>query len=157
MIRGMMTAAATAALICVTAVGSVAAAPGSLVLARGGQTPLYIWDASNVIARAVGGSDDSDHVMRTIASHALDAVAEKLPARGDAKEITVSVIYAKTAAVNPAYGTATMESVERLMTIVCNGKTLSQRGMRAAAQDAAAGRTTNGVQLKVTGALPPLH
>jgi hypothetical protein len=121
--RNFALAAATLTLVPLAARADVAKPPGNVIVARTSGDALLIWDASTDIAGIVTSktSDaDANALLERDAARVLAASLSKVDK--SATSITVRVIYQKTGAVSPVYGTATFAGVERYATLKLSAK-----------------------------------
>jgi hypothetical protein len=157
-VRGPFPLLALIAAGCV-AMTAVAAAddevPGHAVLARPSGDALVIWDASPVVASIVktktndAGAND---LLERDAVHVLAAMAPNVDK--SAKTVTVRVIYSKTGAVSPVYGTPTFMGIERYATLTVAGTDAQGDRDKWKELDAKAA-VPSWFTFKVTGLLPP--
>lgn len=126
------------------------------VIARTQGDALVLWDATELVTQIVNDrATDSDADAR-LANGALKALAQTAPHLSDAKTITVRVVYARTGAVSPVYGTPTFAGVERFATLEIAGPDArSDAGHWKEAAAAAPGELPKSVTFTVTGKLPP--
>jgi len=111
------------ALIAAACIGASSAAsaddvPGHAVLAKPDGDALVIWDASPVVASIVKSKTadaDANDLLERDAARVLVTMAPNVDK--SAKTITVRVIYSKTGAVSPIYGTPTFMGIERYATL----------------------------------------
>lgn len=92
--------------------------PGNAVLAKPDRDALVIWDASPVVASIVKSKtndSDANDLLERDAAHVLATMTPNVDK--SAKTITVRVIYSKTGAVSPVYGTPTFMGIERYATL----------------------------------------
>ncbi len=116
-------AAAAVAFAPLSARADVAKPPGNVIVARTAGDALLIWDASVDIAGIVTNKTpdaDANALLERDAARVLAASLSKVDKA--ATSITVRVIYQKTGAVSPVYGTATFAGVERYATLKLSGK-----------------------------------
>ena len=107
-----------AACIATTSAASAEDVPGHAVLAKPDADALVIWDASPVVASIVKSKTadpDANDLLERDAAHVLATMAPNIDK--SAKTITVRVIYSKTGAVSPVYGTPTFMGIERYATL----------------------------------------
>ncbi len=97
--------------------------PGNVIVARPAGNALLIWDASADVT-AIVANKTSDADARTLLERdAANALATSLSkVANDASSVTLRVIYQKTGAVSPVYGSATFAGVERYATLRISGK-----------------------------------
>jgi hypothetical protein len=97
--------------------------PGNVIVARPAGNALLIWDASaDVTAIVANKTSDADAktLLERDAASALAASLSKVAS--DASSVTLRVIYQKSGAVSPVYGSATFAGVERYATLRLSGK-----------------------------------
>jgi hypothetical protein len=126
---------------------------GTLVMARGGAQPLYLWNATNYVAHLVTDKLLGTDGMRALEASALQALVEKISGN-TAKVVSLRVVYAKTGAVSPAYGTPTFAGMENVLTVTADRQSLLKH-VASWQANIASGRTPAGVRIEVSGALPP--
>lgn len=149
--------------LALVAAGCVAAAtaaladevPGHAVLAKPAGDALVIWDASPVVASIVKSKTndaDANDLLERDAAHVLASMAPDVDK--SAKTITVRVIYSKTGAVSPVYGTPTFMGIERYATLtVPAGDAQTDRDKWKELDSKAP--VPGWFAFKVTGLLPP--
>ncbi len=96
---------------------------GNVIVARPGGDALLIWDASSDVAAIVANKtpdSDANALLERDATKILASSLSKLDK--DATTVTVRVIYNKTGAVSPVYGSATFAGVERYATLKVSAK-----------------------------------
>jgi hypothetical protein len=131
---------------------SVRPLAGTVIMARAGAAPLYVWNATPYVAQL--GTDKllGDPGLHALEATAVTALAEKAKSQ-TSSTIAVRVVYEKTGAVSPLYRTATFEGLEDVFTITADRKALV--GSAAAwATSLQGGKTPQGLTIAVTGALP---
>lgn len=126
---------------------------GTVVVAKAGATPLLLWDATAMVTAAVASKRPREAALRDLESQAMQILGRHARALNNAKSLTIRVIYQKTGAVSPVYGTATFEGVERLFELTAPyEKVLHAKQL---ADSIARGTVPSGVRLNITGTLPP--
>ncbi len=131
------------------------AVPGHAVLAKPGGDALVIWDASPVVASIVKSKTDdagANDLLERDAVHVLATMAPNVDK--SAKTITVRVIYSKTGAVSPVYGTPTFMGIERYATLTVPAGDVQGDRDKWKELDAKA-PVPAWFAFKVTGLLPP--
>jgi len=128
-------------------------ADGPIVLARSGATAIYLWDASPYVASLLKEGVTSDAGMRALEATAVSILADKASTNADARTLSIRVVYQKTGAVSPAYGTATFNGIEKVMTVSLMRDDAVRSGKQFAS-DVAAGNVPSQVHIDVTGVLP---
>ncbi len=95
---------------------------GNVIVARPGGSALLIWDASAdvtaIVANKVSDADAKTSLERDAARVLADSLAK---IDKDATSVAVRVIYDKTGAVSPIYGSATFAGVERYAILHMSG------------------------------------
>ena len=126
---------------------------GQVILARTGSSALYIWDATPYVAQLVADGDLGSDGMRALEATALRALADR--AKGSsADSVALRVVFQKSGAVSPVYGTATFEGMEEVMTLKAERKPLLAAAT-AWIEDLLHGKPASGLAIDVTGKLPP--
>jgi len=131
------------------------AVPGHAVLARATDDALIIWDASPVVASIVRSklSDaDADALLKRDALRILAANAANIG--NAARSVTVRIVYSKTGAVSPVYGTPTFTGIERYATLTASGPDVRSDRDRWKELDPKSA-VPGWAVFKVTGLLPP--
>jgi hypothetical protein len=128
--------------------------PGMVVVAKGGTTPLLLWDATPAVTATVANKQPRDAALRELESQAMRILGEHANALKGAKALTIRVIYQKTGAVSPVYGTATFEGIERLFELTARAADARMHA-RELADQIARGSVPRRISLNVTGKLPP--
>ena len=127
---------------------------GAVIMARasGGST-LFIWDATAYVTQLVADKMLGDDGIHAIEASAIQALSEKSK-NAATPAVSLRVLYSKTGAVSPVYGSPTFAGVERVMTISVKRDALEKN---ATAWSAAlgSGKTPDGVTIEVSGSLPP--
>ena len=115
-----------AALVAVSLAAGVAAAAvpaGNVILARPSGNALLIWDASSDVTQIVANKVSDADANVSLERDAIRVLAASLnKVDKGAASITVRVIYNKTGAVSPVYGSVTFAGVERYATLTISGK-----------------------------------
>jgi hypothetical protein len=128
---------------------------GNVVVAKAGEHPLLIWDASAVVAALTSAKTPRDRALAELESDAVNLTDARLSDLASAHDITVRVIYMKMGAVNPQYGAPTLEGVEKLLTLKASRGDLASQGSAWATQ-LSAQKAPQGLAVSVTGQLPPV-
>ncbi len=112
-----------AACTCVPARADESKPPGNVIVARPAGNALLIWDASADVA-AIVANKTSDADAKTLLERDAARVLAASLSKTDigASSITLRVIYQKTGAVSPVYGSATFAGVERYATLRLSGR-----------------------------------
>ncbi len=134
--------------------------PGSAVVvatgnssANGGKA-LIIWDATDEVADIVAKKQDADTANGRLFHDSLHALAANVGALDkSASSVTVRIIYQKTGAVSPVYGTATLQGVERYATVTLVAKDAAdnRESWQSLKDDA---KLPDFVKVKILGTLP---
>jgi hypothetical protein len=127
---------------------SIADEPGSVIMAKAGESPLFIWDATPVVAIEVKQKQDTQTSLAHLEAAAARILIAKMQGMKSLQQASVRVVYQKIGAVNPQYGQATMAGIENLVTV---------HATRAAAEHAATTVTSLPADFTATvdGKLPP--
>jgi hypothetical protein len=128
---------------------------GTVVEARGGDAPLFLWDATPLVIDIVKTKRPRGAALRELEVRAVGVLADQMADEGAAKRLTVRVLYRKIGAVNPIYGTPALQGIERVFELSVDAGAL--RGRRQAiVQTLGDGKSSPDAQVVVSGALPPL-
>ena len=131
------------------------AVPGHAVLAKPDGDALVIWDASPVVASIVKAKTNDDGANDLLERDAVHVLATMAPdVDKSAKTITVRVIYSKTGAVSPVYGTPTFMGIERYATLTVHASDVQGDRDKWKELDAKTA-VPSWFAFKVTGLLPP--
>ena len=147
----------TLACVAFCALGAQAALAdqGMVVVAKGGAAPLLLWDATPLVTTIVANKEPRPAAMRDLESQAMQILGERVRELPRAKTLTIRLIYQKTGAVSPVYGTATFEGIERVFELSASANDARMHAKQLA--DALGrGSVPSGIHLDVTGALPPM-
>jgi len=128
---------------------------GTVVVAKTGPAPLLLWDATTLITQVVQNKQPREAALRDLESQAMQILGQHARGLKHVKFLTIRVLYQKTGAVSPIYGTATFEGVERVFELTAFSKD-ARAHAKELADAIARGTIPRGVRLSVTGALPPL-
>ncbi len=131
------------------------AVPGHAVLARASEDALVLWDASQVVATIVKdkfNDADANALIKRDAYRVLVSMAPNIDK--SAKTVTVRVIYSKTGAVSPVYGTPTFTGIERYATLTASGSDVRSDRDHWKELDAKAAPPA-WLEYKIVGLLPP--
>jgi hypothetical protein len=96
---------------------------GNVIVARPSGAALLIWDASSDVTAIVSNKTPdaaANAMLERDAARVLATSLDKIDRA--ATTITVRVIYQKTGAVSPVYGSATFAGVERYATLQVSAK-----------------------------------
>jgi hypothetical protein len=131
---------------------SVRPLAGTVIMARAGASPLYVWNATPYVAQLGTDKMFGDPGLHAIEATAVTTLAEKAKSQ-TSSTIAIRVVYEKTGAVSPLYRTATFEGLEDVLTITADRKALlaSASPWVTSLQ---AGKSPQGLTIAVTGALP---
>jgi hypothetical protein len=126
---------------------------GTVIMARAGANPLFVWNATPYVAKLRSDAVDGPTALHALEATAADSLASKASALTSAT-VGMRVVYEKTGAVSELYRTATFEGLEEVLTMTVNRKALlaSNGAWASALQN---GHTPAGVTIHLTGALPP--
>lgn len=128
---------------------------GTVVVAKTGPTPLLLWDATPLVTQVVQNKQPREAALRDLESQAMQILGQHARGLKHAKSLTIRVLYQKTGAVSPVYGTATFEGVERVFELTASSAD-ARAHAKQLAEGIARGTVPRGVRLNVTGTLPPL-
>jgi hypothetical protein len=128
---------------------------GTVVQARAGANPLFLWDATAAVTAIVEKKQPREMALRELEVRALQILSARAMSVKSAKALTIRVIYQKTGAVSPIYGSATFEGVERLFELTVAPDPLRTQE-KTMAQTINASKVPSGMRLVVTGELPPI-
>jgi len=146
----------TLACVAFCALGAQAALAdqGMVVVAKGGASPLLLWDATPLVTTIVTNKQPRPAAMRDLESQAMQILGDRVRALPRAKTLTIRMIYQKTGAVSPVYGTATFEGIERVFELTAPASDARLHAKQLA--DALGhGSLPASLHLNVTGTLPP--
>lgn len=109
--------------IAVCSSATVAGDVGHVIVVRPSGDALVIWDATSqvidIVHDKVADKDANDRLERD----GLKALSSKMSSLNkSSRQLTLRVVYKKTAAVNSEYGTPTLEGVEKYATIDLDAK-----------------------------------
>lgn len=126
---------------------------GPVTVTRTHGDGLAVWDATSILAGLMARKASRDEIMQELESDASTILLDKMHVyRKTAHTMTVVVLYAKTGAISPTYNVATFEGVERLFSIKA---ATNARLPKDSAAELRGGKTPAGIQVTVTGQLPP--
>lgn len=126
---------------------------GNVVLARSGANATYLWNATPYVTQLVADKVSGDDAIRNLEASALEALASK-PAPSSAKQVTIRVVYERTGAVSPVYGSATFAGIETVLTMSASPKDVKAHHA-AWAQNLVSGKTPSQLKIVISGKLPP--
>ncbi|MDE2482725.1 MAG: hypothetical protein KGN02_11090 [bacterium] len=150
-IMGILAAFALASSVALAA--DVRPLAGSIVMARAGSSPIFLWNATDYVAKLVSDKVLGDDGMHALEATAVTGLAQKV-ASSSAATVAIRVVYAKTGAVSPVYGTPTFTGMENVLTISAPRGALVKNAGPWATQ-LADGKVPAGVKIVVSGKLPP--
>lgn len=150
--RIFVTIAAAAAIFFVCAPAE-AGVDGTVIMAKAGDRPLFLWDCTPVVTKMVETKQPRDAALRELESDAMTIASERAATTG-ARSLTVRVVYQKTGAVSPTYGTATFEGVEHVFDLTVDTSDAKSHGA-SFASSLANGTAPKSVTVSIAGALPP--
>lgn len=128
---------------------------GSVLVARTEPDAILIWDATPAVVDLVSAKRGQDAALRTLESDAVAILAERAP-QLKASKVSIRIVYQKIGAVNPAYGNATLASVERLATVSAKRDDIVKHA-KDYETALTAGNVPSDVTVNVTGKLPPMQ
>jgi hypothetical protein len=149
----LFTAMFLSSAISVSAAQAARPLTGSVIMARAGTNPLYVWNATPYIAQLGTDKQLGEPGLRNLEATAVTALAEKASTLSS-QTVSMRAVYEKTGAVSPLYRTSTFEGLEDVMTITVDRKALLA-STAAWVTALEAGTTPHGVKIDITGALPP--
>lgn len=153
--RGAIVAMVVALLTCSGGPAYAQQAPGNVILARVAGDALLVWDASPDV-KTIAVNKLSDDAANALLRHdGLKAIAQSLSEiNTKAKTVTVRIVYDRSGAVSPAYGSPTFAGVERYASLGMSWRdAITNRGNWKSL--AANSPLPDWIQFKVTGSLPP--
>jgi hypothetical protein len=124
--------------------------PGNVIMAKAGDDPLFIWDATPAVQTELAKKQDTKASLGDLELAAAQILSDKLRSMKSLQQASVQIVYQKIGAVSPEYGTATFAGIEKLATI---------HATRAAIEAATSGATSlpPGFTVTIIGTLPPQH
>ncbi|MHB8703194.1 MAG: hypothetical protein ACYC8W_03460 [Candidatus Tyrphobacter sp.] len=128
---------------------------GTVTVTKARGDAAAIWDATAVLTALIGAHDTKERVTRELQADAVAVLVDRAGAlRGYATSITITVLYAKTGAISPAYHVATFEGVERYMLVkaTVTGALANGTSWESALR---VGHPARGLTIMVVGSLPP--
>ncbi len=140
--------------VCLT-FGAIRPIQGAFILARSGPQSTYLWDASQYVLQLVSDKQLGDQGMQALEATAVGELAVRAKS-SSAQTLALSIVYQRTGAMNPAYGVATFNGVEKVCTIVVARADVAKNGLMWA-EEIADGHVPHAVAIKITGQLPPLR
>jgi hypothetical protein len=126
---------------------------GPVILARTGVQSTYLWDATPYVTQLVVDNDLGDTGLRALLGTAMSVLQQKAPL-SHAKTLILRVVYTRSGAVSPVYGTLTFDGVEKVTTLTASRDAILKIGAPWA-QDLANGTTPHDLKVEITGKLPP--
>ena len=152
--RSIFTSLVSAVLLLQPVAGFAApAVEGKVILTRVSPDALVVWDATDRVVTLETAKTPTADIAKTLEAESATAAASMVASFGNAKTVTVRVIYQKIGAVNPAYGNASLQGVERLFAITYPVARLAATAS-AYADTFQKGTTPDGVTVKTLGQLP---
>ncbi len=136
-----------------TAAGAVPPVRGTVVMARGGTTVTYLWNATPYVTNLVAAHNVGQDGLHAMEATALVVLRERARS-GTSPSMAITVLYERTGAVSPAYGTATFEGVERVFTLTAKRREILKNA-DVWTRNLADGVVPKGLSALVTGELPP--
>jgi len=125
------------------------------IVARSGTAAVLLWDATSTVASMLQKKVPDDVILSTIELKCARMLALKAPALPKARTIEIRVIYARTGAVSPIYGTPDFVSFERLLTVGAAASVLRKGGV--AMVQGPTIKNNRSFRITVTGKLPSTH
>jgi hypothetical protein len=126
---------------------------GPVILARTGVQSTYLWDATPYVTQLVADKDLGDTGMRALLGTAMSVIRLKAQT-SHSKTLSLRVVYTRSGAVSPAYGTLTFNGVEKVATLTASRDSILKLGA-GWAQEVADGKNPHGLAVEITGKLPP--
>jgi len=120
-------------------------ASDNVIVAKSGTAVVLLWDASSAVGSMLRQNVGNDAILRAVERESISIVISKAAAFPKARTIEVRVIYARTGAVSPIYGTPDFVSFERLVTVKVAASALRKR------------KNNRAFHVMVTGKLPTPH
>ena len=129
--------------------------PGHAVLAQPGGDALIIWNASQLVASIVRSKMSDADADQLVERNAIGVLAKMLPTvDGNARTITVRVIYALSGEVSPLYGSPTFKGFEQYALLSMRGR--DARADKQKLRDLQkTGTIPPALRYKIVGRLPP--
>lgn len=128
-----------------TAKTVVAVAEGSAVI---------LWNAGDLVLALKQQRMAPDAALREIEAGAASILHDKMAILPRATSLTIHVFYPHEPEFNPAYKALVMNSIERLVNLTASTSDIKTRGKGWPAE-ILRGNPTPGLQIAVTGKLPP--
>lgn len=125
---------------------------GAFILARGGVSAAYLWNATPFVARLVTEKVLGADGIHSLEATAIEALAERAE-HSSANSLSVKIVYARTGAVSAVYGTPTFAGMENVLTLSADRRALLKNHTRWA-QNIQSGGPPEGVHVMLTGKLP---
>ncbi len=130
------------------------AVPGTVIVGRIRGNALLLFDCTRELTDLVARKADSGSMIREIEGNAVRAMAQKRSIfQKTASTMTIRVIYNRIGAINPAYGTPTLEGVERLMTLSAPTRDVAKQASRWI-DDISSGKQRKGLKVTIEGKVP---
>ena len=115
---------------------------------------LLLFDCTRELTDLVARKADSGSMIKEIEGNAVRAMAQKRSfVQKTASTMTIRVIYNRIGAINPAYGTPTLEGVERLMTLSASTRDVAKQASHWI-DDISNGQKPKGLQVTIEGKVP---
>lgn len=127
---------------------------GPIIMARSGAASLYLWNATSYVTQLVSDKIFDQQGLHALEETALSEMADRAKNNRSANTVSIKVFYAKTGAVNPAYGSATFVGMENVVTITAPRANLV-RNSEAWISQISSGEVPSEVKIDITGKLPP--
>ena len=126
---------------------------GPVILAKGGATPEYLWNATAYVAQMTTDKLFGDPAVHALEATAVTVLADKAKT-SEAAVVSMQVIYAKTGEVSPIYRAATFTGMEHVFVVSAPRADLAKHAAEWS-QQVARGQVPAGLKLDLTGKLPP--
>lgn len=128
-------------------------ATGPVILARSGAQSTYLWDATPYVAQLMTDKNVGDAGLHTLEGTAVSVLHDKALS-SHAKTLILRVVYTRSGAVSPIYGSLTFNGVEKLATFTASRNSAVKYGA-AWSQEVIAGKIPHDLDVQITGKLPP--
>ncbi|HEY5096204.1 MAG TPA: hypothetical protein VII69_13915 [Candidatus Eremiobacteraceae bacterium] len=126
---------------------------GPVILARSGVQSTYLWEASPYVAKLVDDKNVGDAGLRTLEGTAVSVLRDKAVS-SHSKTLILRVVYTRSGAVSPVYGTLTFNGVENLATLTAARDAIIKFGA-VWNEEIANGTIPHNLKVAITGKLPP--
>jgi hypothetical protein len=126
---------------------------GSVILARGGNEALFLWDASPYVAQLVAEKQTGPQGLHLLEATAISELAKRART-SRARYLRMKVLYVRTNAVSKVYGSPTFAGVEDVLHLGASRRDLLLHGSTWSSEFAR-GEPVRGVAVELRGSLPP--